>query len=207
MKKLAVIALLIGIGAVPALAQTTYDFTYTGGYFTATGSLDVNGSGLATSGSGTMTWDGGADTSAITLFPLNSVMEANPGSDGVRVNGGTDLNGLDNLVFPSSNPLLDGYGLIFWMGNTAPTAALLDTSSIHPNFGNVGGFAIGGDCAWACGGTYSSFGADGSLDLYASDLGTFTLTPAPSVPDGGTTLALLGFTIAGLAGLRRKFGI
>jgi len=27
------------------------------------------------------------------------------------------------------------------------------------------------------------------------------------VPDGGTTLALLGFAIAGLAGLRRKFGI
>jgi hypothetical protein len=37
---------------------------------------------------------------------------------------------------------------------------------------------------------------------------SFSNNPTPptgSVPDGGTTLALLGLSLAGLAGLQRKF--
>ena len=48
-------------------------------------------------------------------------------------------------------------------------------------------------------GTYQIYGNNG-----ANDKGNFALT---QVPDGGTTLALLGLAIAGLAGLRRKLGV
>jgi hypothetical protein len=193
MKVFALIALLIGIGAVPALAQM-YDFTYTGSYFQATGTLDLV-SGLAVSGSGTLTYDNGTvTTTPITLFPLNPAMEGNISGDGIRSNG-TDLNGLDNLVFPGSNPLLDGAGLIFWMGSTAPAAALADTGT-HPNFGTVDAYNIYSS------GSYASIGVLGGP--YTIDSGSFTLT---SVPDGGTTLALLGLAVAGLAGLRRKLSV
>jgi hypothetical protein len=36
---------------------------------------------------------------------------------------------------------------------------------------------------------------------------SFTVTSGASVPDGGTTLLLLGLAVAGLAGLRRKLGV
>jgi hypothetical protein len=105
------------------------------------------------------------------------------------------LNGLDNLVFPGSSPLIDGFGLIFWTGNTPPTAALADTSDIHPNFGNVGGFAIYSDG----GNTYSSSGASGSFYDY-QDYGSFTLTPAVATPEPGG-VSLLVTMLAGLVGL------
>jgi hypothetical protein len=193
---------MVGIGAVPAFADSIYDFSYNGSYFQATGTLDVNGSGLAVSGSGTLTYD--SVTTAITLFPLNAAMLADTSSDSVRTAGGTDLIGLDNQVYPGVNPLVDGLGLIFWMGSTTPTGALASTAS-NPNFCDgvaspctVGGFAIYSNGP----GSYSAFGADIPLDgLYNGDNGSFTLT---YVPDGGTTLVLLGLAVAGLAGLRRK---
>ena len=36
--------------------------------------------------------------------------------------------------------------------------------------------------------------------------GALTMPPAPAVPDGGTTLALLGLALGGMATLRRKLG-
>ena len=201
MKKFAIIAILIGIGAVPAFADAIYDFTYNGGYFTATGTLDLNGSGLALSGSGTLMYD--SVTTAITLFPLNAAMLADPSGNGVRA-GGTDWNQIDNQVYVGSNPLVDGYGLIFWTGSTTPTGALAD-SSIHPNFcEGIPSCAVDLFAIYSNGpSSYSGFGA-GPTGLYAGDNGSFTLT---AVPDGGTTLALLGLAIAGLAGLRRKLGV
>ena len=205
MKILAVIALMIGIGSVPAFADAIYDFTYNGGYFTATGTLDLNGSGLALSGSGTLTY--GSVTTAITLFPLNAAMLADPSGNGVRA-GGTDWNQIDNQVYIGSNPLVDGYGLIFWTGSTTPTGALADTGSTHPNFcsGIANPCTVGGWNVYYYDGTYQSFGANApSTGLYNGEDGAFTLTYIPE--GGGTTLTLLGLAVAGLAGLRRKLGV
>jgi hypothetical protein len=216
MKNFAVIALLLGTGAVPVLADVTYDFTYDGSHFQATGTLDVNGSGLAVSGSGTLTYTGipGSGTTAITLFPLNAAMLADPAANGVRANDGTDWNQIDNQVNVGSNPVLDGYGLIFWTGNTVPVGALADLGN-HPALNEglapadqvVGLYAIYGNGP----GSYGSFGALGTgsdaTKIYGSDSGSFSLSPAGAVPDGGTTLAFLGLAVAGLAGLRRKLSI
>lgn len=68
------------------------------------------------------------------------------------------------------------------------------------------------------GGNYGSYGpfAAGEyqyvIGTYANPPGTFVntaidFTVSASAPDGGTTLALLGLAIAGLAGLRRKLSL
>jgi hypothetical protein len=169
-----------------------YNFNYSGSSFTASGTLDVNG-GVATSGSGTLTYD--STTTDITLYEID-----NPPSGVItaRTAGGTDLIGLDNLVFPGSDPLLDGDGLIFWMGSTPPTLGLSQTGNI--NLAPAGGFNI-----YANGpGVYAAFGANASGWLPgAPDTGTFTLS---SVPEPGAVSLLFAMlaSVGGLTGVLRK---
>jgi hypothetical protein len=113
------VSLAVAIFAGVASANV-YDFDYSGTYFTATGTLDVNASGVATAGSGNLTY--GTTTTAITLYQID-----NPPSGVInaRTAGGTDLIGLDNQVYTPPGPLLDTDGLIFWIGNTPPTAGLV----------------------------------------------------------------------------------
>jgi hypothetical protein len=190
MKKFAIIAILIGVGAVPALAQN-YDFTFTDSAYSAQGILVTTNEGggvyLATSViDGTLTYLG--QTFDLTLVPA--------GND-ARDSGGTDFFGQDNLLYPNSpTELLTTDFLSF-----QATAPGLGTS-------NVGIWANGGSdygiqTSWILAG--APLGTPGWISgsgLFTG--GTFTLT---YVPDGGTTLALLGLAIAGLAGLRRRFGV
>jgi|ERR1019366_3316445 hypothetical protein len=192
MKNFAVIALLIAAGAVPALADVTYNFTYTGSYFQATGSLDVNGSGLAVSGTGTLTWNNGTPQSeAITLLNLN-------GSSTVRADDGTDLIGVGQQVYVGSDPVLDGAGVVFCISAACPAYTFPAHTGLWSPWGNGPG-------------SYTSFGAQSSADsgghLYNQDNGSFSLSPAAATPDGGTTLALLGLAVTALAVLRRKFSV
>src|ERR1022692_2562915 len=104
MKKFAIVALMIGIGAVPAFAQT-WDFTYTGVAETASGTL--SGSQIGSTGdyqitSGTISITGSA-------FSGTGVIDTNPGDLGSY--------GADNeLYFVGNGPnsvYLDVGGLLF----------------------------------------------------------------------------------------------
>jgi len=202
MKSLVLIAALLTLLSTAAMADVEFNFDYTGSYFSATGTLDLNGSGLATSGTGTLTY--GSTSTAITLYGID-----NPPSGVItaRTSGGTDLIGLDNQVFPGSTPLLDVDGLIFWMGNVPPSGGL-------SQFGNVNLNPAGGFNIYYSQGAYQAFGANGS-GLYAGDSGSFALglvgEVAPlsvplSIPEPGVASLLITMLagIGGLAGVLRK---
>jgi hypothetical protein len=202
MKKLAVIALMIGIGAVPAFAQN-YDFTYTGGGYSMSGVLATTpaggGANLVNSVTGTISFNGGT-AEPLTLVPPDVV----PHND-----NGDNLNGQDDLVYPGGTPLLTvcyNYGCPYG----GLEFAFPDLyAPLNPGDGGVdGGSDIAIYAQNGTGGT-GNYGATetgkpangfGGYDYQSGD-GTFTLT---AVPDGGTTLTLLGLAVAGLAGLRRK---
>src|ERR1039457_5340907 len=110
MKKFAIVALMIGIGAVPAFAQT-WDFTYTGVAETASGTL--SGSQIGSTGdyqitSGTISITGSAfsGTGVITNTALccgadNELYVAGNGPNSVYLDSGgllfSTTNGLNNL--------------------------------------------------------------------------------------------------------------
>lgn len=192
MKIFAVTALLIGIGAVPALAQN-YDFTYSDANYILSGVLTAspNGGGVytVTGVTGTISYLGGS-AYALTLVP--------PGAVPTNANG-DNVYGQDDLIYPGQAPLL----------------------TVDPNYNGNGGiefaFPAGGPLSGYNGGSdialfanTSAGGPGGYGSLESANLGgydkvtsggTFTLS---AVPDGGTTLVLLGLAVAGLAGLRRK---
>jgi hypothetical protein len=179
---------MIGIGAVPALAQTDFNFTFSDSQYTLSGVLAASpdGGGVYTATSvidGTLTYLG--QTFDLTLVPV--------GND-ARDSGGTDFFGQDNLLYPNSPTQL-------------LTTDFLSFQATAPGLGtsNVGIWANGGDdygiqTSWILAG--APLGTPGWVtgsSLFTG--GTFTLS---AVPDGGTTLLLLGLAVAGLAGLRRK---
>jgi hypothetical protein len=183
---------LIGIGAVPALAQN-YDFTYSDANYILSGVLTAspNGGGVytVTGVTGTISYLGGS-AYALTLVP--------PGAVPTNANG-DNVYGQDDLIYPGQAPLL----------------------TVDPNYNGNGGiefaFPAGGPLSGYNGGSdialfanTSAGGPGGYGSLESANLGgydkvtsggTFTLS---AVPDGGTTLVLLGLAVAGLAGLRRK---
>ena len=173
MKILAVIALMIGIGAVPAFAQS-WDFTYTNAVENATGTLMGTEIGI------TDVWQITSGTISITgsAFSGTGIIDTNP----------ADLAsyGADNKLYPagdaSDGRLLDLGGLLFSTTNG------LNNLWGGDNHGN---------------GPSTAYSLSGNGGNYIDYPGTFTIT----VPDGGTTLTLLGLAIAGLAGLRRKLSV
>jgi hypothetical protein len=198
MKVFAVIALLIGIGAAPALAvDAQFNFTYSDANYLLSGVLTASpegGGAYLVTGvtNGTVTWTtappGTTSTYALTLVPL-----------GVQVRdiGGTDLWGQDDLIYPGQTPLL----------TPCPNwgCALGGLQFAFPAGGALSGYNGGSDIALFANNLLGDYGSQeyGDLGGYGNTTsgGTFTLS---AVPDGGTTLLLLGLAIAGLAGLRRK---
>lgn len=193
MKIFAVAALLIGIGAVPALAQN-YDFTYSDSQYVLSGVLtatpDGGGAYTVTGVTGTVALASAPGTTyALTLVP--------PGVTAENHNG-DNLWGQDDLIYPGQTSLL----------TVCPgwNCALGGLLFAFPAGGALSGYNGGSDIAlFANNGSgdygsieYSNLGGYGNQ----GSNGTFTLA---AVPDGGTTLTLLGLAIAGLAGLRRKF--
>ncbi|MGA2373467.1 MAG: VPDSG-CTERM sorting domain-containing protein [Candidatus Korobacteraceae bacterium] len=170
MKKFAVIALMVGVGAIPAFADT-FDFTYTSPVETAVGTL--SGSEIGVTGDYQIT----SGTISIT----GSAFSGTGGID--TISGDLAIYGADNELYAAGD---------------APDARLLDLGgllfSTTNGLDNLWGGNNGGNGASTA---YSISGRNGN---YIDFPGTFALT----VPDGGTTLVLLGLAVAGLAGLRRK---
>jgi hypothetical protein len=198
MKIFAVIALMIGIGAVPAFADTNYNFTYSDSQYTLSGVLTASPDGggvfTVTGVTGTVTWVGKpSSTYALTLVPPGDVPSNH---------NGDNIYGQDDLIYPNQAPLLTlcpGYncafgGLEFAFPAPPPLSGINGGSDIAL-FANASGGGPGGY------GSLESADLGGYVNTTSG--GTFTLS---AVPDGGTTLALLGLAIAGLAGLRRKLG-
>jgi hypothetical protein len=134
---------------------------------------------------GTLTYLG--QTFDLTLVPV--------GSD-ARDSGGTDFFGQDNLLYPNSPSELLTTNFISFQA----TAPGLGTSNVA--IWANGGYDYGIETSWNLAG--AALGTPGWVKTSNESGGTLTLTP---VPDGGTTLTLLGLVIAGLAGLRRKFSV
>jgi hypothetical protein len=172
MKKFAVIALMVGIGAVPAFADTVYNFTYTSAVETASGTL--SGSEIGSTGDYQIT----SGTISIT----GSAFSGTGGID--TISGDLAIYGADNELYAAGD---------------APDARLLDLGGLL--FSTTNGL----DNLW--GGNNGGYGASTAYSIsgrngnYIDYPGTFTIS---QVPDGGTTLLLLGLAVAGLAGLRRK---
>ena len=185
--------LAIGVFATsPAKASpVVFDFSYSGnlqgnvisGFGTITATDNGGGSYTAVSGSGTST-----EAGALTLLA--------PGTYINTLSPSVNLGPSDNLLFPSSNPLLTGNGLVFQ--GTAPP---LDPNSVYLSI-------------WANGpGNYSYFNNYDSFpnsnDYYNTGSNTFELsfastslaaTPLPAA----LPLFASGLGALGLLGWRRK---
>lgn len=142
---------------------------------------------------------------------LNTVafVDNGPPAGNAIVNGGTlDFTGFLGATATYSNFTYSPFVPIspLWALTSFPVSFdLLAVSSIDET--GTGLILTGTGTILALGydptpGTWS-FSAD---QANASTLFTFSSQTAPSVPDGGTTVALLGFSLLGLHGLRRKLG-
>ena len=200
MKYLTVV-LLIGSAALPVLADIPkFNFTYSDANYTLSGILTATsdpsagtGAYLVTDVTGTVSYLSGTPY-ALTLVPAGAV-PSNANGDNVY--------GQDDLIYFNQAPLLtvdQNYN-----GNGGIEFAF-------PAGGALTGYNGGSDIALFAN---NSTGGSGNYGSYESGKrtnltggygkstagGTFTLS---AVPDGGTTLVLLGLAVAGLAGLRRK---
>jgi hypothetical protein len=177
MKIFAITALLIGIGAVPALAQN-YDFTYAGsGGDVYKGTLVT--SGLPQGGGYNITGGG------LTILLDNFTLVTNPTPFAPAPFLGTGI--YDDLLFPNGGPanLLDANGPLFLSGGSGEYVEIYQAGVSATTYG-----------FWE--------GTSGNSVSINDTSGSFTIT---AVPDGGTTLTLLGLAIAGLACLRRKLSM
>ncbi len=158
-----------------------YNFTYTNGGISATGTLDVTG-GVATSGFISIT--GAAIPDGTYSLGTPSVIRSIVGDDEIFDNlvnpaGPQFIVSTDGLGF--SSPILDGFPHAFYIlniwGNSPTNYAIYDAGAADK---------------YGTGRVYQVVGG-----------GSFTLTEA--VPDGGATLALFGCALFGLGALHRRF--
>ena len=105
-----------------------------------------------------------------------------------------DFNGVDNWFHPTGNGSIEGASGFQYFDGGGLVLSVIGGNDEWSIFGEGGGTY----------GNYPGTGGDGYRDYVdgvpGSDLSI-------SAPDGGTTLALLGLAIAGLAGLRRKLRV
>jgi hypothetical protein len=178
---LGLVCLALLAGPAIASADSIYDWTFTGGGVTASGTLDVSG-GQAVSGTGTIAGGGLSGSESLTLVTLSTpgVNNLGGGNLSYRFGGGTDLIG--DTVYNSSAPYVDSNGLVFLVGGPGST-----------------GFNL-----WSTGATsYTGFLA--STSLYEGVGGTMTSTPVP-LP-AALPLFLFGVAALGALGRRRKLAI
>lgn len=185
--------LTLVLGLVPAMADI---FTWT-----------VGGAPDAISGSGTLTataitpaglWaidslTGQINGNAVNIYGPGGCSDCNLTWRGVPGTGGANIQ-YNNVFFGAENGVLDEFGIVLYAGNI--------------NAGNASNAAP----FWYIAGTYPNppaSGPPGYLDN--TNLYGFTVLSNPflvsAVPDGGTTLSLLGLALVGLAGLRRKLSL
>jgi hypothetical protein len=179
-----VLALVVGL--VPAMADVTWSFSYVG-----VTDLTIAGSGTFTTG--TSYGDG-----YLPILSINGTTNLG-GITGLETSGGVGIDpALGTLTTTAGNfnydnafsPVLPNFSL---------NGLLFDLASGPPN-SPVNIYYIGP-------GTYEfSYGRNG-YDPNAPGAGGSAITFNAQVPDGGTTLSLLGLAMVGLAGLRRKLSL
>jgi hypothetical protein len=168
-----VLALVMGL--VPAMADTTWSFSYVG-------VTDPTIYGLGNFTTGTPYGDGWLPVTSITGTTNFGAITVLDTTGGVGVDPpGSLLNGAgtfryDNAFSPIS-PNFTYWGLLFDVISGPPASPV----NLYFDGGQV---------------EYSYATAETAV--------TFTAT---QVPDGGTTLSLLGLALVGLAGLRRKLSL
>jgi hypothetical protein len=168
-------ALLLLLALAPAALAQTFDFTFTDGGVSATGSFDVT-AGIVTDGSLTLTGAAVNGTFALAAPPT------------VRGLDGTDII-FDNQFSPTQNPTLDGGGLGFGMteidpahydyvlnlwGNSANNYSLFEAGKLPDGTGHV----------------YQEY-----------DGGTLSFS---QVPEPSTYAVIIGAAALGFAAIRRR---
>jgi hypothetical protein len=174
-----------------ANADQIYDWTWTGSSSgSASGTIDVDTSGTnAVSGTGTLTISGGA-TYTLTLLTgaspgVNQISPGPPPLYHVRTGDGTDLNGFDTFVNPTTSPYVDDAGLTFMFGPVSP-------SNQNPYAINFADNGIG----------WFGKGDPATGTLYDGNLGgTFTIGSAVPLP---SPLILLGSALLGVLVISRR---
>jgi len=176
-------------GPSVAAADTIYDWTYTDGSVSATGTLDVS-NGQALSGTGTITssaYLGGSESLTLLTASSPGVDDLGNGNFSYRFGGGTDLIG--DTIFNSGDPWVSTNGLVFAIGGPGDNGFNVWANSTGPG-GSYTGF-LAGD------------GGNGNI-LYETGVGEFaasvTAVPAPAA----SLMLLSGLVGLGLIGLRRK---
>jgi hypothetical protein len=197
-------ALLMLIASAPAAADTIYDFTFTsGGGMDATGTITVDGSGLAESGSIDVT---GIPVEASPSTLITAAAPLLPGSGAVEnvENHNGDVVTYDNLVNFSDDPILDGNGLGFGSGQYGPTHY---NTLIGLNGGDVYGNLSPGLYTLFVG--EAQLNPDGSVAVpeyvYSYDSGSLAVTvdSSSSLPEPAT-YALFGVLAVGCLAIRRR---
>ena len=204
MKKFAVIALMVGIGAVPALADQ-FNFSYSDSLFSMSGVLDTtqiaSNEYLVTGVTNGQITDANG-TFALNLIPVGATPEDY---------NGDEFSGQDNLIFtsPSTNTLSVDTNFYNYNNGLYFDFASPNALSGPDNINGGSDILISASNTSGAAGSYQSdafyYVAPGDWGYNVITTGgNFALTP---VPDGGTTLLLLGLAVAGLAGLRRKLSM
>jgi len=186
MKKfaLASLAVAVALAISPSVVNAqTLDFTYTFTYDSVDATGTLVGSLVAPGEyaiiGGTIDLTGSAINGTGVFSPILS-------NGNFYTGGGTILTftpPYDQDLYPGADPQIDGNGAL--------------TFDITSGLGAGNGLVI-----WSNGpGDYGVFGGNWTLGGQSSSGASFSAT---AVPDGGTTLLLLGLAVAGLAGLRRK---
>jgi len=182
-KLLAAVCICLVAGPTISAADTVYDWTYTDGTLSASGTLDVSG-GQAISGTGTVNTTNGAlsGPESLTLVTESTPGVNNLGGGGLsyRFGGGTDLIG--DTTFNSSDPWVSSNGLVFLVGGPGDNGLNIWANSSSP------------------GGSYTGFLA-GTAN-YEGTSGTFTAVLAPVPLPAALPLLLSG--IGGLGAMVRR---
>jgi hypothetical protein len=177
---------LLGVPAIAA-ADSVYDWNYTDGTLSASGTLDVD-AGQAVSGTGTVNTTNGALSApeSLTLVTLATpgVNNLGGGNLSFRFGGGTDLIG--DTTFNSSDPWVSTNGLVFSVGGAGDNGLNIWANSSSP------------------GGSYTGFLA-GTAN-YEGTSGTFTANIAPVPLSDTLPLLLSGIGGLGMIVRRRKLG-
>jgi len=159
-----------------------------------TGTITFNGGATLDQGEATAT-----EVTSITDFEVQSFSGSFVGEPGIAVNSAvtTNVAPATPWVFAPStafNNLWSVGGFTFNLAGS--TVALQDATDLIVH----GSGTISGNGFTATGGTFSFSIVGGS-----GSGGVFSFTAATTaLPDGGATVALLGFALIGIEGLRRK---
>lgn len=213
-------AVVLSLGLTSAANAANYTFAYSVNAGDGVGANTVNANSTPAGLSVAVT---GWTTSNLTTF--NQVSVGQYGSNGLGVkNGFGDSHTVDNsgnvdfLLFYFGGASVDintvsiGYvsgdsDFKYWIGNTGNVATLFGGTGTSVNGGGgPSSYTINGSNIF---GTYILIGANpnpgNTYDNFKlSGMTVSTNSNIPGVPDAGSTVALLGLALAGLAALKRR---